>query len=92
MLRGCLVIGVLIVALVMFAMSSLGLLPCGRSGCEDAVYVRARIYDVLMLVAVGGFVWTLVRNRRDADIWALIWFVATLVFGFVLPRVDEAIR
>ena len=66
-------------------------LPLCGSQCAGAFAARTLIYIVLMLVAVGGFVWTLVRNSPQADIWGLIWFIAGLVFGFVLPTADRAI-
>ena len=66
-------------------------LPLCGSQCAGAFAGRTLIYIVLMLVAVGGFVWTLVRNGPRADIWGLIWFIAGLAFGLVLPTADQAI-
>jgi hypothetical protein len=89
--RGCLIVVVLFGALVLL-FGNLYALPFCGSSCQGAPATRLLIYLVLMLAAVVGFVWTLVRNRLNADVWGLVWFIAIVVFGFVLPTADAILR
>ena len=79
LLRGCVVALCLLGAFLILLAYLYSLPLCGYPCQGDLIFI------LLMLVAVGGFTWTVVRNRPNAAIKALMWFAAALLFGVVLP-------
>lgn len=59
-----------------------GLAFCEAYNCDMSVAARIQLLLLVQLIAIGGLIWTLARNRphilRNAAIWTAIALVAAV--------------